>query len=91
MPLEYNGRFSIFDDIGEVKGLVYSVIRRRDPEVAIERIRKLDFSFVFTLFKKGKRKEVELSRTEIDASWNWREGRIDDTLQKKIEDTIAEF
>lgn len=91
MPLEYDGRFSIFDDKGDVKGLVVSVIQEKDPEVTVERIRKFDFSYVFTLSKKGRRKEVELSRTEIDASWNWRGGSIDETLQKKIEDTMAEL
>lgn len=83
--------YSIFDDKGEVKRLVENLIKNKDPDVTIERLRKMDFSYVFILLKKGKSKEVELARDEIDASWNWREGRIDDTLQKKIEDTIAEF
>ncbi len=93
MPPDFyrlNG-YSIFDDKGEVKRLVENLIKNKDPDVTIERLRKMDFSYVFILLKKGKSKEVELARDEIDASWNWREGRIDDTLQKKIEDTIAEF
>ena len=83
--------YSIFDDKGEVKRLVENLIKNKDPDVTIERLRKMDFSYVFILLKKGKSKEVELARDEIDASWNWRAGLIDDTLQKKIEDTIAEF
>ena len=83
--------FSIFDDKGEVKHLVESLIQDKDPDVNIERMRKMDFSYIFTLSKKGKVKEVELVRTEIKASWEWRKGNIDETLQKKIEDTISEF
>ena len=83
--------YSIFDDKGAVKRLVENLIKNKDPDVTIEHLRKMDFSYVFILLKKGKSKEVELARDEIDASWNWREGHIDDTLQKKIEDTIAEF
>ena len=83
--------FSIFDDKGEVKRLVESIIQDKDPEVNIERMRKMDFSYVFNLSKKGKVKEVELVRTEIEASWEWRKGNIDETLEKKIEDTISEL
>jgi hypothetical protein len=83
--------YSIFDDKGEVKRLVESVVQNRDPDVNIERLRKMDFSYIFILFKKGKSKEVELSRNEIEASWEWRKGDVDETLQKKIEVTIAEF
>jgi hypothetical protein len=54
-------------------------------------LRKLDFSYVFILSKKGKIKEVELVRSEIEASWEWRKGNVDETLQKKIEDTISEL
>ena len=75
--------FSIFDDKGEVKRLVESLIQDKDPDVNIERMRKMDFSYIFTLSKKGKVKEVELVRTEIKASWEWRKGKIDETLQKK--------
>ena len=86
----FNG-YSIFDDKGEVKRLVESLIQGRDPNASVERLRKMDFSYVFVLSKKGKTKEVELTRTEIEASWEWRKGIIDETLQKKIEDTIAEL
>jgi hypothetical protein len=83
--------FSIFDDKGEVKRLVESLIQNKDLNVNIERLRKMDFSYIFTLSKKGKLKEVELVRTEIEASWEWRKGNVDETLQKKIEDTLAEL
>jgi hypothetical protein len=83
--------FSIFDDKGEVKRLVESVIQNKDPDVNIERMRKMDFSYVFTISKKGRNKEVELVRDEIEASWEWRKGNVDETLQKKIEDTISEL
>jgi hypothetical protein len=83
--------FSIFDDKGEVKRLVESIIQNKDPDVNIERLRKMDFSYIFTLSKKGRTKEVELVRTEIEASWEWRKGRVDETLEKKIEKTISEF
>jgi len=93
MPPQFNrfDGFSIFDDKGEVKRLVESLIQNKDPDVNIERLRKLDFSYVFILSKKGKIKEVELVRTEIEASWEWRKGNVDETLQKKIEDTISEL
>jgi hypothetical protein len=83
--------YSIFDDKGEVKRLVESVTQIKDPDVNIERLRKMDFSYVFTLSKKGKTREVELVRTEIEASWEWRKGNIDETLEKKIRDTISEL
>jgi hypothetical protein len=83
--------FSIFDDKGEVKRLVESVVQNKDPDVNIERMRKMDFSYIFTLSKKGRVKEVELVRTEIEASWEWRKGNVDETLEKKIEKTISEF
>ena len=83
--------FSIFDDKGEVKRLVESIIQDKDPDVTIERMRKMDFSYIFILSKKGRSKEVELIRTEIEASWEWRKGNIDETLQKKIEDTLSEL
>src|SRR4030042_846127 len=82
---------SIFDDKGEVKRLVAKVVQERDPEVTIDRIRKMDFSYIFILFKRGKSKEVELTRSEIEASWDWKNGNIDETLQKKIENTLSEF
>ena len=93
MPLQ-PGRFdgySIFDDKGEVKRLVENVAQNKDPDVIIERMRKMDFSYVFIISKKGRTKEVELARDEIEASWEWRKGNVDETLEKKIELTIAEF
>lgn len=82
---------SIFDDKGEVKRLVESLLQHKDPDVTVERLRKMDFSYVFILSKKGKVKEVELARDEIEASWAWRKGNIKETLQKKIEDTLLEL
>jgi hypothetical protein len=83
--------FTIFDDKGEVKRLIDFLIQGSDPQVMIESIRKIDFSYVFT-FSKGERgAEVELSRGEIDASWDWRNGKIDSTLLKKIQNTIADL
>ncbi len=83
--------YSIFDDKGEVKRLVERLIQMKDPDVNIERMRKMDFSYVFILSKKGKTKEIELVRTEIEASWEWRKGNVDEALEKKIEDTISEL
>ena len=83
--------FGIFDDKGEVKLLVDSLIRDSDPEVVIDSMRKIDFSYVFTFTKGEKRGEVELIRTEIDASWDWRNGNIDSTLWKKIQIAIADL
>ena len=82
---------SIFDDKGEVKRLVESLLQNKDPDITIERLRKMDFSYVFILSKKGRTKEVELARDEIEASWEWRKGNINETLQKKIEDTLFEL
>ena len=83
--------FTIFDDKGEVKRLVDFLIQGTDPQVRIESIRKIDFSYVFT-FTKGERSgEVELIRTEIDASWDWRNGKIDSTLLKKIQNAIVDL
>jgi len=83
--------YSIFDDKGEVKRLVEGLIEMIDPDVNIERLRKMDFSYVFTLSKKGRAREVELVRTEIETSWEWRKGNIDETLEKRIKDTISEL
>ena len=93
MPPQFNrfDGYSIFDDKGEVKRLVESLIQEKDPDVTIERLRKMDFSYVFTLSKKDRTKEVELSRDEIEASWEWRKGNMDETLQEKIEVTISEL
>jgi hypothetical protein len=90
MPYQLDG-YSLFDDKGEVKRLVGLVIRQRDPLVIIDRLRKIDFSYIFTLAKKGKAKEVELTRQEIDASWDWRNGNIDETVLKKIEKAINQL
>ncbi len=86
----YEG-MSIFDDKGEVKSMVDKIIQAIDPEVSIDRMRKMDFSYIFLLSKREKRKEIELSRSEIEASWRWRKGEMDETLQKKIEKAIAEL
>ena len=83
--------FSIFDDKGEVKLLVDSLIRKSDPEVAIDSMRKIDFSYVFTFTRGEKSGEVELIRAEIDASWDWRNGNIDSILWKKIQIAIADL
>ena len=83
--------FTIFDDKGEVRRLVDSLIQESGSGVMIDSMRKIDFSYVFT-FSKGERScEVELIRTEIDASWDWRNGNIDSTLWKKIQNTIDDL
>jgi len=82
---------SIFDDKGEVKRLVGSVLQQVDPDVSIERMRKMDFSFIFTLSKRGKTRDVEFSRSEIEDSWDWRNGKIDEAIQERLEKTIKEF
>ena len=90
MARQFDG-FAFFDDKGEVKRLVNSLIQTRDPEVTIDSMRKLDYSYVFTLSKRGRSEEVELTRLEIEDSWDWRRGNIDSTLRKKIQNTIAEL
>ena len=93
MPPPYD-RFegmSMFDDKGEVKRLVQRLIQDRDPDVAIERMRKMDFSYIFSLSKRGRVREFDLLRNEIDDSWDWRNGNIDEAVQKMVEDAIAEF
>ena len=84
-------RYGIFDDKGEVKRLVKSIVQESDPDVNIERLRKMDFSYVFIFFKKGKNIEVELAREEIEASWEWRKGNVDETLEKKIEVAVGKL
>jgi len=93
MPPEFNrfDGYSIFDDKGEVKRLVESLLQDKDPDVTLERLRKMDFSYVFILSKKGRTKEVELARDEIEGSREWRKGMIDETLQKKIESILFEL
>jgi hypothetical protein len=90
-PFDRFKGITIFDDKGEVKRMAEKVVQEIDPDVILDRMRKLDFSYVFILSKKGKSKEVELGRSEIEASQEWRRGNIDSTLQKKIENTIAEL
>lgn len=85
------GGVSIFDDKGEVKRLVENIIQQMDPEVAIERIRKIDFSYILILSKKDKLKEVELWREEIEDCHEWRKGIISETLRKKIQEAISEL
>lgn len=93
MPPEFNrfDGYSIFDDKGEVKRLIESLLQDKDPDVTLERLRKMDFSYVFILSKKGRTKEVELARDEIEASRGWRKGMIDEALQKKIESILFEL
>jgi len=74
-----------------VKRLLDSLIQAKDPQVRIDSMRKLDYSYIFTLSKRERIGEVELIRPEIEASWDWRKGNIDSTLRKKIENTIAEL
>jgi len=81
----------MFDDKGEVKRLLEHLVQERDPDVVIERLRKMDFSYVFSLYKRGRFREIELSRTEIDDSWDWRSGKIDESLQEKVEKIVADF
>jgi hypothetical protein len=83
--------FSIFDDKGEVKQLVDFVIQQIDSEVTIKLMRKIDFSYIFTLSKRDRLLELQLNRAEIDASWSWRNGRIDEILQRKVFNAIGEF
>jgi len=90
MVQQFDG-FAIFDDKGEVKRLLDSLIQTKDPQVRIDSMRKLDYSYIFTLSKRERIREVELIRPEIEASWDWRKGNIDSTLRKKIENTIAEL
>jgi hypothetical protein len=90
MVQQFDG-FAIFDDKGEVKRLLDSLIQAKDPQVRIDSMRKLDYSYIFTLSKRERIGEVELIRPEIEASWDWRKGNIDSTLRKKIENTIAEL
>lgn len=85
------GGYSIFEDKGEVKRLIQSLIQQEDPRVAIDSLRKMDFSYVITFSKMKRRKEVELNQAEIDASWNWRNGTIDEILQKRVKDAITEL
>jgi hypothetical protein len=88
MPPPFNA-YSIFDDRGEVKQLVSFLVQELDPEVSIEHMRKMDFAYIFILSRGTQSQEVELNREEIDASWRWRSGSVDDTLRRKIENAIT--
>jgi hypothetical protein len=90
MPPVFN-EYDIFDDKGEVKRLVEFVVQQRDPDVSIEQMRKMDFSYVITLSKGSAMREVDLSREEINESWGWRSGNIDSRLESKIEKVIAQL
>ncbi len=86
-PAEY----SIFDDRGEVKRLVEVLAHEVDPAIVIERVRKIDFAYIFILSKGMKTVELELNRPEIDASWGWRSGNIDELLRRKIQKAITQL
>jgi len=90
MAHQFDG-FTIFDDKGEVKRLVDSVLQGIDPQVMIDSMKKIDFPYIFTFSKGERTNEVELPRTEIDASWDWRNGHIDSTLWKRIQNAIADL
>ena len=83
--------YSIFDDKGEVKRLVEYLILDKDSEVTIDRLRKFEFSYLITLSKGWKTIEIELTRSEIEASWDWKRGNVDETLKKKINHAIGEL
>lgn len=71
--------------------MVDKIIQETDPGVVIDRMRKFNYSYIFTLSKRDKRTEVELLRSEIEASWSWRRGGLDEGLRKKIEKAISEL
>jgi hypothetical protein len=83
--------YSIFDDKGEVKQLVEALIRETTPEIVIERIRKIDFAYIFILSKGLKTIELELTRSEIDASWGWRSGNVDEALRWRIQNAMTQI
>ena len=91
MPIRFKGNHSIFDDRGEVRALVNSLAQRIDPQITVEAVRKLDFSYVLSLSRKDKTQELDITREEIDSSWGWRSGSIDAGLIRKIEEAIDEF
>jgi hypothetical protein len=80
--------YNIFDDKGEVKRLVESLIQDKDPDITIESMRKMDYCYFFTLSKRGMTTEVELPRAGIEESVEWRNGKIDEALVKRITDTL---
>jgi hypothetical protein len=81
---EYNDKFSIFDDKGAVKNLVNALVHVGNPGVAIYRMRKFEYSYLFTLTRGTRSEELEVSREEIDASSRWRKGAISPSLHKKV-------
>jgi hypothetical protein len=89
MGIEYSGGFSIFDDKGDVKRLIDALVHRGNPGVVIHRMQKFEFSYLFTLSRGTRSEELELSREEIDASWNWRDGAISPSLQKKVKTALS--
>jgi hypothetical protein len=80
--------YNIFDDKGEVRRLVENIIQDKDPDVTIESMRKMDYSYLFTLSKTGMTTEVELLRAGIEESRGWRTGKIDEALIKRITDAL---
>jgi hypothetical protein len=86
---EYNDRFSIFDDKGAVKSLVATLVHHGNPGVVIYRMRKFEYSYLFTLTRGTRSEELEISREEIDASSRWRNGAISPSLQKKVKTTLS--
>ena len=83
--------YSIFDDKGEVKSLIDLLVSQKDPDVLLERMRQMDYSYIFTLTKGDRSVEVELLRPEIEESWDWRNNKIDPLLEKKVDDAIADL
>ncbi len=71
--------------------MVDFVVQQKDPTVGIEHMRRIDFSYVFTLSKRGGLRELELGQDEINASWGWRNGSIDPILGKKIEKDVDDL
>jgi hypothetical protein len=51
----------------------------------------MDFSHVFILFEKGKRREVGLARDEIEANWERSKGNVEETLQKRSKSSLPNF
>jgi hypothetical protein len=85
----YNGKFSIFDDKGDVKRLIGALVHRGDPGVVIYRMRKFEYSYLFTLTKGTRSEELDISREEIDDSSKWRTGAISSSLQKKVKTALS--
>ena len=86
---EYYGKISIFDDKGDVKRLIGALIHRGNPGVVIYRMRKFEYSYLFTLTRGARSEELEISREEIDASCRWRKGVVSSSLQKKVKTALS--